>query len=566
MPSMNGSIRPQRICFEAAAVFVGAKVMLLALGPAAPFTKELGVCESGAVRDVLAGNILLPHFIPGPIVHVPPLYWWVAALCVHLMGWTELAFRLPALIPAAMTCAIVYAWATSRLGREAALWSALVLLFGHFFIDGARQPRMDAMLAMFVTVAVASLECAIMTRRRSWFAVAALAIGLGCLTKGILGIALPGCVIALYLLIRSRLAELFRLDLMAAFTAGLAIGLIWYVACYERAGSGFLQWQVEMNLWSRFVPAEAGGANYCVEPFWYFAPQIATGLLPWSLYLPVLAIAIWPRGNRVLPEPVVYSLCWFAAIFVFFSLSRGKCQSYILPAFPPLALLIGWVIAQACGETEQPFWARRLFSLGSLAIALGAAVIVGGAVTVMTRGVPSRLLPMLHPTDRRFLEIFETLAATRHYGVINWIALSTIGALVVLRGVRRGFAGLQSFGVLLIAVAGSRFWFGVMNPALADRETLKLFAQEIPDVVPKGAAIGHIGIEDCDLYFYSPRPIEPVFKFRCGAQFPPYLVIRKARLDALTADERACLTPILEADPFDSQGPRLLVEQVLPSR
>ena len=219
---MTQPIRPQRICLEAAGIFVGAAVILLTLAPNASFTKELGVCESGAVRDVLAGNVLLPRFIPGPIVHVPPLYWWFAAACVHLMGWTELAFRLPALVPAALTCAIVYAWAASRLGREAALWSAVVLFFGHFFLDAARQPRMDAMLAMFVTAAVAALECAIVTRRRSWFGAAALAIGLGCLTKGILGIALPGCVIALYLLVRGRFAQLFRLDLMAAFTAGLA--------------------------------------------------------------------------------------------------------------------------------------------------------------------------------------------------------------------------------------------------------------------------------------------------------------------------------------------------------
>jgi 4-amino-4-deoxy-L-arabinose transferase-like glycosyltransferase len=563
---MTQPIRPSRIVLEAAGIFVGAVAMLFTLAPNAPFTKELGVCESGAARDVLAGNILLPHFIPGPIVHVPPLYWWIAAVCVHLLGWTELAFRLPALVPAALTCAIAYAWAASRLGRETALWSTVALFFGHFFLDAARQPRMDALLAMFVTAAVASLECAIVTRRRAWFAAAALAIGLGCLTKGILGIALPGCVIAFYLIVRGRFTQLFRLDLMAAFTVGLAIGLAWYVAGYEIAGSKFLQWQIGMNLWSRFIPAEAGGANYCVHPLWYFVPQIAGGLLPWSLYVPVLAIVLGARWRSKLPEPVIYALCWFAAIFIFFSLSRGKCQVYILPAFPPLALLIGWVIAEVCADTVQPLQVSRLFGLGSFAVALGAAVIVAAALVVMTRGVPARLTITLHPTDRRFLEIFEALAATRHYGLLNWLVLSTLGTLIILLGVWRGTPGLQAFGVLIIAVAGSRFWFGVMNPALADRETLKLFAHEIMDVVPADARIGHIGIEDCDIYFYSPRPIEPVFRFQCGGQFPPYLVIRKERFDALPAAQRACLTPILSSDAVDSNGPRLLVHQAQPQQ
>ena len=80
-------------------------------------------------------------------------------------------------------------------------------------------------------------------------------------------------------------------------------------------------------------------------------------------------------------------------------------------------------------------------------------------------------------------------------------------------------------------------------------------------MVPADAHIGHLGIEDCDIYFYSSRPIEPVFHFECGGQFPPYLVIRKQRFDALPTAQRACLTPILSSESVDGHGPRLLVEQ-----
>ena len=560
---MTERVSPSRIWLEAAGVFAGALTILLTLGPNAPFTKELGVCESGAVRDVLAGNVILPRFIPGPMVHVPPLYWWITAILVRLLGWSELAFRLPALVPAAITCAIIYGWAAARLSRTAALWGAVVLLFGHFFIDAARQPRMDSMLAMFVTAAAAALERALVTRRLMWFVTALVTIGLGCLTKGILGIALPGVAVASYLLIRGRFADLFRLDLVAMFVAGLAIGLTWYLAGYMIAGSKFLRWQIGMNLWSRFVPAEAGGANYCVHPIWYFVPQILVGLLPWSLLLPTLVFVMWPRNRDRLPEPVAYASAWFVAVFLFFSLSRGKCQVYILPAFPPLALLIGWAIARASADGPQPDGLRRLFTAGTIATGLGATLLALGAIALMRYGLPANLPIELHPTDRRLIDIFQSLAASRHYGILNWIVLSLIGSLVILRGVWRQSPAFQAFGVLLIAVAGARFWFGVMNPALADHETLKLFAGEVMDVVPLNAAIGHLGIEDCGLYFYSPRPIEPIFQFRCDAQppLPPYLIIRKRRFDAMPAEQRACLTPILISDAVDGQGPRLLVQQ-----
>lgn len=553
----------RRIWLEAVGVFTGALAILLTLGPNAPFTKELGVCESGAVRDILAGNLILPHFIPGPMVHVPPLYWWVTAIVVQILGWGELAFRLPALVPAAITCAIIYAWTATRLSREAALWGALVLLFGHFFIDAARQPRMDSMLAMFVTAAAFALERTLATRRPAWFVTAALMIGLGSLTKGILGIALPGVAVAFYLLVQGRWAALFRLDLIGTFVAGLAVGLSWYVGGYLIAGSKFLQWQIGMNLWSRFIPAEAGGANYCVHPFWYFVPQILVGLLPWSLFLPALAFAMWPRNREALSEAVVYTSVWFVAILLFFSLSRGKCQVYILPALPPLAILIGWAIARSCAEFPQPAGLRRLFSAGAIATALGAALLACGAIALIRYGLPARLPIELHPTDRRLIDIFQGLAATRHYGILNWIVVSLIGSFVIFRGVWKQFPAFQAFGVLIVAVAGSRFWFGVMNPALADHETLALFTSEALDVVPRDAAIGHIGIEDCGIYFYSPRPIEPIFHFRCDAQppLPPYLIIRKRRFDSMPADQRACLTPILISEAVDGQGPRLLVQQ-----
>jgi len=564
---------PRRIVLEAAGVFTIAMVFLLALAPAAPFTRELGVCESGAVRDVLAGNIILPRFIPGPMVHVPPLYWWTAAIAVRALGWTEIALRLPSMAAAALTCATVFAWMATTMSRRAGLWAATALLCGHFFADAARQPRMDSMLALFVTAAAILLERATAAglaassaaRRRVYFAVAALMIGLGILTKGILGIMLPGAVIALYLLVRWRLRDLFRLELIATFAAGLAIGLAWYAVAYTIGGRKFLEWQVNMNLWTRFIPTEAGGSGYCANPFWYFAPHVVTGFLPWSLYIPAVAVAAWPSRGRAAPEPVVYALCWFAAIFLFFSSSQGKCLVYILPAFPPLAALPGWTIAHAGERTDRRALART-FTIASLAIAFGAFVLASAGAGAVFHKLPSASeLPFkLHPTDRDFLEIFTAMGARHALPLIAWVVASYAGAVAIYFGWRRMNASQQACGALLIAAAGTLFWFGAMNPALADRETLASFARQVTQAVPPGAQIGHIGIEDCDLYFYSPRPIEAVFRFQCDANppLPRYIVIRRQRFDAMAPAARACLKPILESAPVDNAGSRLLVEQI----
>jgi 4-amino-4-deoxy-L-arabinose transferase-like glycosyltransferase len=559
-----------RLFVQTCGVFLIAAGFLIMLAPSAPFTKELGVCESGAVRDVLAGNIILPRFLPGPIVHVPPLYWWAAALCVKALGWNELALRLPSLIAAAMTCAVVFAWSGWTLGLPTGLWSAAALLLCHFFLDAARQPRMDSMLALFVTIAAVNLERAIAVRASAkyhaalYFVAAAGAIGLGALTKGILGIVLPGLAVALFLLLRRRVGELFHFDMIATFAAGLAIGLAWFIAGYQLGGRPFLEWQVRMNLWSRFIPAGAGGAAYCAHPFWYFAPQILKGFLPWSLYLPAFALAAWPAAGRKLPEPAVYALCWFAALFIFFSSSHGKCLIYILPAFPPLAILTGWTIAQVQEGCDTRAWVKQFFAAGSAIIAVGAGFIVIAVMLVITYGAPAKIALRLHSTDRRFLELLMGQAFNPR--LLLWAGFSLVGAAVAVWGLLRAAPAFEACGTLMIAAAGGWFWFAVMNPALARTETLRTFARQVASLVPADVHIGHFGLGDCELNFYSPRPLEPISQISCGERdvAAQYIIVRKLDFDAIPVTRRACFVPVWEATPNDSIGPRLLIRRTRP--
>jgi Dolichyl-phosphate-mannose-protein mannosyltransferase len=559
------SFTVQSLLIQAIGVFVIAAGYLLALAPSAPFSKELGVCESGAVRDVVGGHIILPRFLPGPIVHVPPLYWWVTAVCVKALGWDELAFRLPSLVAAALTCTIVFAWSSKSLGPSVGWWSAAALLLCHFFLDAARQPRMDSMLALFVTAAVVSLERAITIpaqgrHQTSYFVVAACAIGLGVLTKGILGIVLPAVVIGLFLLIRGGISDLFRIDLLATFIAGLSVGVAWFIAGYHFGGHKFLEWQLQMNLWSRFVPASAGGAEYCAHPFWYFAPHVVTGFLPWSLYLPAFVLAVWPSAGRRLHEPITYAICWFAAMFIFFSSSHGKCLIYILPAFPPLAILVGWTIVQAQEGLSARTWVSRLFATGSIGIVIGILVVVVAAMTVIGYGIAPKLRPRLHPTDRRFLELL--VRQGYNWRLLIWAGFSIMSSVVILGGCARRAPKLQAAGTVLIAAIGGWFWFGVMNPALARAETLKSFARQVAGLVPADH-VRHFGLGDCELNFYSPQPLDPISQVSCTEQAAPaqYVIIRKQDFDAIPILRRSCFTVESEATPNDSIGPRLLIRR-----
>jgi hypothetical protein len=121
----------------------------------------------------------------------------------------------------------------------------------------------------------------------------------------------------------------------------------------------------------------------------------------------------------------------------------------------------------------------------------------------------------------------------------------------------------QAAGVLVAGAAGVLFWFGTMNPALAEHETLKGFAVEVAKIVPAGGRIGHFGVGDCELNFYTPQLIERTFHFSCdtNSSTPRYFIAREGDFGAMDAAQRSCLEPIARSAPVDSKGARLLLKE-----
>src|SRR5208282_1804353 len=431
-----------RLFLQVLPVFLVSLGFLMLLAPSAPFTKELGVCESGAVHDVLAGHVILPSYTPGEMIQTPPLFWWAAALSVRALGWTEAGLRAPSIVAGAVTCAILYAWIAATIGRRAALWAAAALISSHYFADASRQPRMDEMLTMFLTGALVCLERMLAGkayRRASFASAAAVLMGLATLTKGPLGVILPGLTIVLLLALRRQFLELFSFDLVATFAAAVGIGFAWYWAAYEVGGSQFLQWQVVNGLWQRY----SGAAALCPHPFYYFLPHLISGFLPWSLYLPALVAMMWLRRTSLCAE-MTFAVCWFVAIFGFFSTSAGKCKVYILPAFQPLAALIGWLIAEQSVPDGKRGLSSRLFDLGSAATGAGVLVIAIIGTGLLIFGVPTYLVRHLHSSDRNFLATFISLGGSRSIAFALWAAAWLIGAAMALRALRPGNSRIAS--------------------------------------------------------------------------------------------------------------------------
>jgi hypothetical protein len=115
------------------------------------------------------------------------------------------------------------------------------------------------------------------------------------------------------------------------------------------------------------------------QPWWFVPAVLAGGALPWSLLTPWLALRA-PRGNRgATPPPggavaARVALAFLAFAAVFFTLSRSKLVTYLLPAIPPLAWLAAaaWTRAPWHAETRARRWA-----FAAVVAAVPVAIVVG---------------------------------------------------------------------------------------------------------------------------------------------------------------------------------------------
>ncbi|HXQ46208.1 MAG TPA: glycosyltransferase family 39 protein, partial [Caulobacteraceae bacterium] len=144
----------------------------------------------------------------------PPLLIWLEAASIDLFGASEWAVRLPSLLAAIATVALVmrFSWRISGSAFVAGAAGVLLALSpGYFGEHAAQSGDYETLLCLFTTAYVLVLFQVLHRRRPQPLAVVAcgLLIAGACLTKGVAGLV-PGAGVAAYLVGRWRWPRLFQ--------------------------------------------------------------------------------------------------------------------------------------------------------------------------------------------------------------------------------------------------------------------------------------------------------------------------------------------------------------------
>ncbi|MGA2070765.1 MAG: phospholipid carrier-dependent glycosyltransferase [Sedimentisphaerales bacterium] len=291
-------------------------------------------------REMLAtGGWIVPKIDGMRYFEKPVLGYWLNTAAISLFGENAFAIRLPSALATGISALLVFFMVRKfgGGGPAALLTAAAFLTCFEIFVIGTFCV-LDSVFSMFVTATFvffffAWQESASLHKKSVFLVLAGMCCGLAFLTKGFIAFVLPVVVIIAFLLWERRWKELLRIWWVPLIVAVL-VALPWCLAVHlrERDFWHFFFWHEHIQ---RFLNAEGGQHP---GPFWYFIPVILAGALPWSTWLPN---AFSGLKTVKFKDPFIrFTVCWLLFPFLFFSASGGKLATYILPCFPPFAILI----------------------------------------------------------------------------------------------------------------------------------------------------------------------------------------------------------------------------------
>lgn len=366
-----------------------------------------------AMEMHLDNDWVTPRLNGQPFLEKPPLSLWADAAAIKVLGATTWAVRLASAVAGLLSLWVLYA-ALRCLQRPVAvaLSAALLLATMASYWVNVRSVGEDALLSLGVTLALLGFFLASRqrveqgSRSLGFWLMFAVGISIATLSKGVLGLALPGVVIFAYL-VAETLLDIRQGVADWLWPAGMTlIGLlplgIWLGFLYQSGGLSALN----EVLWANSVGRFSGGFQDAghFEPFYYYLVKLPQSFLPWNL---LVYVGVWHFRKQLLANRyLLFFSLWLLAQMALLTLASSKRMVYLMSMTPAAAVIAaeyGAVLLQRLGGraaastgARQRVSAQRGVLLGGLGLLVCAYLAV--AIWVMPK--EDRVQSFLPVTDQ----------------------------------------------------------------------------------------------------------------------------------------------------------------------
>ncbi|WP_371767553.1 glycosyltransferase family 39 protein [Massilia sp.] len=501
---MNDLHRNKTLTWTLLIVF--AAVLLYALGVRTLVPPDEGRYAEMAREMFASGDWITTRLNGIKYFEKPPLQTWMNALSFTLFGLGDWQARLWTGLCGLLGVVLTGVAGTRVFGARIGFYAALVLGSSFYWVACSQIDSLDMGLSGMMTVALCALliaqrDDASGSERRNWMLVCWAGMALSVLSKGLIGLVLPGGVLVFYTIFSRDWAIWKRLHLVKGLVLFFLVATPWFVLVGLKNPEQPHFFFVHEHF-DRFLKKE-----HHREAAWYiFFVLLAAGSVPWVGVLVQSLIGAARRdGETTKFRPRLMLLVWVAFITLFFTKSNSKLPGYILPVFPAVALLVAVYLDAGTRRGRM------------VTAALTALLGVGFLVTV-----PFMLKFAKHAGE-------DVLYAAYQPWVLAAGLVLLIGGCLALLYARQMLRDLFVVVLAVAGFAGTQLLLVGFEPIGQVRAGVNL----LPALKAAGAAnpavkVYSVGIYEQSLTFYLGRPVTLVDyrdEFDFGLQQQPELTI-----------------------------------------
>ena len=355
---------------------LSATILLWGLGSASLYNWDEAIFAQVSKEILQTGDWITMHYEYKTWIYRSPLLMWIMALFYKLFGVTEFWSRAPSAFSGVGLVIITHLIGKSVYDKYTGFLAAVILLTSNQFVHSSRSGMTDVMLTFFIFLAIYAY-LRLEEGNQAWWYLIWGSCALAVMTKTTAAFVSPAAI-TLALLLKGRLMAAIR---SRQFWLGVLIAVAilapWHIAMLIKHGHRFIN--------DYFIFNTIGHMNAAVDGLtggrFFYIERLQTEFHPWYYLLP-FALALCVHENIVGQSRSRILLLVIVLVFGLYTLARTKLPWYIVPLYPPFAILTASLITRAfrCYKSVSFSAVVVATAVVALAASRSMALMLGGVM------------------------------------------------------------------------------------------------------------------------------------------------------------------------------------------
>ncbi|MDQ8994969.1 glycosyltransferase family 39 protein [Acinetobacter soli] len=312
----------------------------------------LSIPDEGRYADISrhmfeSGDWLVPRLDGLPFIHKPPMLHWLSSIAMHIFGVHVWVVRLVPVLAASLLLIGTYLFVRKYLSQKIAELSILMMATNLLFFGSSQYVNHDLLLATGITLSVFCLVDFSLCNRKTMLFLGYFFAAAAFLTKGLIGILIPGMILLPWLLYTRQYKRILAFFNPFALLFLAALTLPWLYQM-QQIYPDFLHYFFIDQQFNRFHSNQFNNK----QSWFFYLVILLVSLLPWLLTLRWTGLRTMLHQQRLnlVGQLLIW---WLVSVVIFFSIPPSKLAGYILPALTPLIILCAVAFEKSTLNTQQ---------------------------------------------------------------------------------------------------------------------------------------------------------------------------------------------------------------------